>query len=386
MPAPGSILTVNVGSSSAKLAAFDGSMQLLDRHTLVLESQREPAQRLGSTVADAVESMRLALGVDRWSVVAHRMVQRGDLPGRAGRCSAESLARLRAAARRAPLHGEAALAVAEALAAAARPPAEQVVVFDSGFFDELPEVARRYALPRQLVEAFDLRRVGYHGLAHQAMWRHARAMLGERGSRRLVTLQLGSGASVAAILDGRPLDVTMGYSPLEGLVMSTRCGDLDAGVLLTLLDSGRYEYGALTELLYRQSGLLGLSGRSADLRVLLEAADCESRLAVDLFCHRARRHVGACLALLGGVDAIVFGGGVGEHLPAIRARILDGLQFAGLQVDAGANAAAVGGDADIGARGGSSSRDLARILVVAVDEAGEIARAARDFLAAGHSP
>lgn len=381
MPLAGSLVTVNLGSSSAKLAVFDDSMRLLDARSVPVQAESEAASSIGVRVAAAVEAMRVALGIERWHVAAHRMVPRGDLGGRVVRVGGDSLARLRAAAVRAPLHAAGALAAIEALAVTAAPPAEQLVVFDSGFFDELPEVARRYALPRQVADDFQLTRGGYHGLAHQAMWRRARLLLGAEGSRRLITLQLGSGASVAAILDGHPLDVTMGYSPLEGLVMGTRCGDIDPGALLTLLGSGRYDLESLTELLYRRSGLLGVSGRSADLRVLLEATDHDSRLAVELYCHRARRHLGGCLALLGGADAVVFGGGVGEHSPVVRARILQGFEFAGLQLDADANAAAVGGDARIGAGVRAASGAVGQVLVVSVDEASEVARAAQAFLA-----
>ncbi len=384
MPPPRAILTINIGSSTAKLAAFDSELRRLAGEAIRFE-RPATAQRLpGAMVAAAAEAMRAALGIERWEVVAHRIVERGALPGRVCRCTAATLARLRAVAHRAPLHAAVALAVVDALAATERPPVAQLAVFDSGFFDALPEVARRYALPRQVVEACDLWRVGYHGLAHEAMARRARELLGTAASRRLITLQLGSGASIAAILDGRPVEVTMGYSPLEGLVMNTRCGDLDPGALLTLLESGRFDLGSLRALLHEQSGLLGLSGSSADLRALLDSDDADARLAVDVYCQRARRHLGGCLAVLGGVDAVVFGGGVGEHLPQIRARILQGLEFAGLKIDARANAAARGGEAWIDAGDGAPAATAVRLVVVAVDEAAEMARAAHGFLATEH--
>jgi acetate kinase len=377
---PRPILTINLGSSTAKLAAFDAGLKRLASDSIRLEHGAVANGAVGSDVVAAAETLRESLGFDRWAVVAHRIVERAALPGRVCRCNVETLARLRAAAHRAPLHASAALAVIDALAASECPPETQLAVFDSGFFDSLPEVARRYALPRQIVEAFDLWRVGYHGLAHEAMWRRARELLGVTGSSRLVTLQLGAGASIAAIRDGRPVDVTMGYSPLEGLVMNTRCGDLDPGALLTLLESGRFDPSSLRALLHEQSGLRGLSGASSELRALLDSDDAQSRLAVDVYCHRARRHLGGCLALLGGVDAVVFGGGVGEHLPQIRARILQGLEFAGIRIDACANEAAHGGEAWIDAGDSVPASHHARLLVVAVDEATEIARASLAYL------
>lgn len=386
-----SLLVVNVGSSSVKLAAFDanGAKRVaLRRLQLEFDPARDAPASLGQRIVEGAERLGAGLGVEHWQFVAHRVVSGGTCHGPARECDAQVLDALRAAARLAPLHGPWALAAIEAMTRMPSPPQAQVAVFDSGFFDGLPETARRVALPRAVVEEFGLWRRGYHGLAHQALWRHASARLGPDATRRVVTLQLGSGASIAAIGEGVPLDVSMGFSPLEGLVMNTRCGDLDPGILLALLDGGRHDVGSLTRLLYRESGLLGLSGRSGDLRELIGSDEPDARLAVEAYCQRAKRHVGACLALLGGVDAVVVGGGVGEHQPKIRERVLGGLEFAGIQLDLDANARALGGDADIGPQPGHSrpGAGRARVLVAAVDEASEIATTALRLLAKREAP
>jgi acetate kinase len=367
------LLTVNVGSSSVKLGAFEvasGQPAMLQRAGFEFDPASGSYGDLARQARAAVAQLRTTLGIDAWQLVAHRIVHGGTLRGEVHRYDAMSRAALAAACGQAPLHNPPALAVLEALA---QPPAGaqvQLLVFDSGFFEALPAEAQRVALPQEVVSSLDLRRRGYHGLAHRALWRSARERLGSAAARRVLTLQLGAGASIAAIRDGIPVEVSMGYSPLEGLVMNTRSGDLDPAIVLRLLASGRYGVAALDALLQQQSGLLGLSGHSGDLRDLLRRDDADSQLAVAVYCHRARRHLGACLAVLGGADAIVFGGGVGEHQPAIRARLLEGFGFAGIRIDPLANERARGGDARI------SADDSTPVLVAAVDEAHEIALAA----------
>ena len=188
-------------------------------------------------------------------------------------------------------------------------------------------------------------------------------------SGRVVTFQLGSGCSVAAIAGGAPLDTSMGFTPLEGLVMATRAGDLDPGLLTYLQRQERLSAEELEDLLYRRCGLAGLAGETSVSR-LLARGDEDARLAIDVYCHRARRHLGACLAVLGGADAVVFGGGVGENVPAIRAGILAGMQWAGVRLDDQANAAP-GTDGRIGA-----SDSQVDVRVAAVDEAALMAEEA----------
>ena len=269
----------------------------------------------------------------------------------------------------APLHHPAALAWIRACRDEFGDGVEQVAVFDTAFHAGMPAAAASYALPHALAERHGLRRYGFHGIAHRALWSRWCALrpdLPEGG--RLVTLQLGAGCSACAIERGRSVDTSMGYSPLEGLMMATRCGDIDPALPIALQREAGLAPAEVERLLATQSGLLGVSGLSADMRVLLASDDARSRLAVEMFCHRARKVLGGYLAVLHGADGIVFGGGIGENAPAVREHILDGFEWAGLALDAAANAACVGREACI-------SRPDSRIQawVVPVDEAHELA-------------
>jgi acetate kinase len=220
----------------------------------------------------------------------------------------------------APLHNPHALAWIAACRAQFGRAVPQAAMFDTAFFASLPRFASTYALPAALTGHGELRRFGFHGLAHQSML----AAWGQ-GQGRLITVQLGSGCSIAAIRDSQAVDTSMGFTPLEGLVMSTRSGDVDPGLLLHLQVAGGHSAERLAEVLSHQSGLLGLSSRSSDMRALLAADDPASALAIEIYCYRVRKYIGAYLAALNGADAILFGGGVGENAPAIRERILSDL-------------------------------------------------------------
>jgi acetate kinase len=305
------ILALNTGSSSVRFAAFDGKAPLWRKRR-----DRRPGE------AVPVEELR-ALGDPE--MVVHRVVHGGTRFARPIEVDAAAEAAIEELAALAPLHQPVALEWIRG-ARQAFPRARQLAVFDTAFFTSLPEVATAVALPVEL----GMRRYGFHGLAHQAMWRQ----LGrERG--RAVTLQLGSGCSAAAILDGRPIETSMGMTPLEGLVMATRPGDLDPGIVLSLGPGA-------DELLNQRSGLLGLSGESGDVRVLLASSSPRARLALEVYTRRIRKYIGAYLALLGGADCLVFGGGVGENAPTIRAAALSGLAPLGIVLDEEKNRAAVG--------------------------------------------
>jgi acetate kinase len=248
-----------------------------------------------------------------------------------------------------------------------------VAVFDTAFHYTLPESAFRYAIPLELADKHHIRRYGAHGIAHQYMAERYASLRGRPLTQtRLITLQLGNGCSAAAVAGGRSVDTSMGLTPLEGLVMGTRSGDVDPSLPGFL---ARHEGVAIEEVedwLNKRSGLLGVSGYSQDMRELLKAesqGDARAALAIELFCYRVRKYLGMYLAVLGGTDAIIFGGGIGEHAAAVRARICDGMAWCGLLLDAERNAHAVGFDARI-------SADSATIeaYVVVVNEAALIAR------------
>jgi len=200
-----------------------------------------------------------------------------------------------------------------------------VGVFDTAYYADLPEAAYRYAIPGEWFTRLGVRRYGFHGIAHAYLCQQVR--LREANARRIISLQLGRGCSVTATRDGTPVATSMGFTPLEGLVMGTRSGDVDAGALLYVMETEGLSPEAMRRALNERSGLLGVSGGSADMRELLalEAkGDAAAALAVELFCRRARHYVGAYLAELDGAEAIVFGGGIGENCPGVRERILSG--------------------------------------------------------------
>ena len=338
------LLTVNTGSSSVRLALWEREGQgplVTARHELSAAGAEELlASFLGERggggeggAAGAVE------------VVAHRVVHGGRhlvTPCLIDRAVEETIGELGALA---PLHNRRALEWIEACRQVlGRVP--QVAVFDTAFFADLPAQAATYALPRRLAEQHGLRRFGFHGLAHRSMWSTFCRLHPERGGRgRVISLQLGSGCSAAAVVDGHPVDTSMGFSPLEGLVMATRPGDVDPGILIYLARTAGLPLDELDRLLARESGLLGLSGLSGDLRTLLakEAEEEGARLAVEVYCHRVRKYLGAYLAVLGGAEAILVGGGAGEHLGALRVRLLQGMAWCGVGFDEDANRAAMSG-------------------------------------------
>lgn len=368
------LLTVNTGSSSVRLALYasdasdgsDGSdnnmLRLLTAHHYSGDTQPE-------------NILREFLGSERVDAIAHRVVHGGTRLAAPCVIDAAVEAEIECLAALAPLHNPRALAWVRACRALPGKGLAQVAVFDTGFYAALPEVARSYALPQQLAQRLGLRRYGFHGIAHQAMWRrwrHLRPGIAEGG--RVISLQLGAGCSITAIAGGSPRDTSMGFSPLEGLVMATRSGDLDPGVLLYLLREGGMTVDELDHLLHKESGLLGMTGED-DMRHLLASSEPAAQLALSLYCYRACKYVGAYLAVLGGADAILFGGGVGENSPIVRERILAGLEWAGIILDRERNHAAVGSEACI-------SRDDSPVAVwaIAVDESQLLAEEAASLL------
>jgi acetate kinase len=276
----------------------------------------------------------------------------------------------------APLHNPKALEWIEAAQSVAGANVTQIAAFDTSFFSSLPRVAGEYALAAKYGVDQDVRRYGFHGLAHEALWRRWTQLRPDLpAGGRLITLQLGGGASIAAIDQGKPLDTSMGFSPLEGLVMGTRSGDLDPAVVPYLQKRLRKDSDDIIALLNRESGVAGLSGGDRDLGQLAADPDPQSQFTVDLYCYRARKYIGAYLTVLGGCDGIVFGGGVGEHVPAVRERILTGLGWAGIDIDATANAAARGQEARI-----DSAKLPVRVHVIPVEEEGVLVRAAMEIL------
>lgn len=345
------VLVVNAGSSSLKLRLLGPGDEL--------EAERDLAP-------DDHDALAAAAGeLPRPDAIGHRVVHGGPRFREAVAIDDAVVDALRELVDLAPLHQPAALAGIEAMGRVL-PDVPAVACFDTAFHATLPAAAATYALPREWRERFGLRRFGFHGLSHAYASRRAAAP-------RVVSCHLGAGASLAAVRDGTCVDTTMGFTPMEGLVMATRSGDVDPGVVLWLLRHG-VDADGLERGLDREGGLRGLAG-DPDMRAVLARDDDDARLAVDVYVHRLRAAIASMAAALDGLDALVFTGGVGEHAPAIRERAAAGLGFLGVALDADANAEATA-DAEIGAPGAA-----ARTLVVAAREDLEVARQVRAALA-----
>jgi acetate kinase len=284
--------------------------------------------------------------------------------------------RLRALVDLAPLHQPKSLAGLDA-ARRLLPNVPHVACFDTAFHATLPEYASTYALPREWRERWEVRRYGFHGLSHAWASRRARAMV--PGARRVVVAHLGAGASLAAVLDGRSIDTTMGFTPLDGLVMATRSGSVDPGLLLWLEEHAGLHPHQVADALENRSGLLGLSG-TADMRELLSREDHHARLALEVYLHRLASGIAAMTVGLGGLDVLVFTGGVGEGSPDIRERTCSRLRHLGVTIDEAANRAASGGRDRDGDRDVRSPGSRVGVLIVASREDLEIARGAEAAL------
>jgi acetate kinase len=327
------VLVVNAGSSSLKLRVLDESDKVTGAADL-------PAPR-GAADAGALAS---ALGsVGEADAVGHRIVHGGTSFTGPVKIDDGVLARLRALADLAPLHQPKSLAAVAAVQRAL-PGLPGVACFDTAFHATIPPAAATYALPREWRQRWTLRRYGFHGLSHSYCSRRAAELAGG-GPLRIVTCHLGAGASLAAVRDGLSVDTTMGFTPLEGLVMATRSGSVDPGLVLWLEEHAGMPPAELAATLEHRSGLLGLAG-TADMRDVLAGAaagERDARLAVDVYLHRLRAGIAAMAAALGGLDVLAFTGGVGENSPDVRSGAAAGLGFLGVHLDAGRNA---GGPAD----------------------------------------
>lgn len=391
------VLAVNCGSSTFKFSVLDvleggplGEEQRLaegivdrigGRAEIRFTSAGGMALRRSLEVTDHATA---AQQVMRWlrsiglmgpggiEAIGHRVVHGGGLFLEPVLIDDRVLAAIEGAAGLAPLHNAPALGAIRA-ARAVDEGLPMVATFDTAFHRTLPDRAAQYAIPLELAAKHGIRRYGFHGLAHRYMVeRYAYITSRPVQEVRLITMQLGNGCSIAAVEGGRSVDTSMGFTPLEGLVMGTRCGDVDPSLAGYLAHREGVSVEEVEGWLNTRSGLLGLSGRSADMRELLQAeaqGDSRAALAVEAFCYRARKYLGAYLVVLGGADAVILGGGIGENAPAVRERICAGMGWCGLELDRGRNARTVGSE-------GRISRDGSRIdvYVIPVDEAAVIAR------------
>jgi acetate kinase len=355
------VLVVNAGSSSLKLRFLDGQEQVVATRDIEAPSGRPETKQLRAFLNEAPDV----------EATGHRVVHGGAEFRQSVLVTDAVLDRLRPLADLAPLHNPPALIGLE-MVRNLLPNTPTVACFDTAFHATIPDEAAQYALPRSWRETWGIRRFGFHGLNHSYASRRAAQLIARPVEElRLVTCHLGAGASLAAVAAGRSVDTTMGFTPLEGLVMATRSGSVDPGAVLWVLRHAGISADEVERVLEHESGLLGLSGRSADMRVVVEAAgngDRDAKLALDVYVHRLSAGIAAMSASLGGLDGLVFTGGVGEGSALIRALACDKLAFLGVELDRNGNQAIGDDDAELSASGAR-----VRVLLVHAREDLEIA-------------
>jgi acetate kinase len=352
MSAP-AVLVLNAGSSSLKFALFAGEARVMAGSL----ERLDPAAA-ASALGRVVERLAEHGGLDALVAVGHRVVHGGDAFVRPVRLDPQALSALHALEPLDPDHLPAELSIVRAVQELA-PGLPQVACFDTAFHATLPRVARLLGIPRRFADR-GIRRYGFHGLSYQFQLEELGRVAGpEVAHGRVVMAHLGSGSSLAATRAGACVETTMGFTPNSGVVMGTRSGDLDAGLLVHLLRTERLTPEALDTMLSKASGLLGVSGVSADMRDLLarEATDPASADAVALYCYSVRKAIGALATTVGGLDTLVFAAGIGENAPVVRARICAGLEHLGVRLDDARNTA---GQAVISAPGGACTVRIVR--------------------------
>jgi acetate kinase len=379
------ILVLNSGSSSLKYALLlvqdreptrrvrGGKLEMAGREragSFVSSGITKPLDTVFSGHDDAARAVLDSLTHDRIDAVGFRVVHGGANLFEPVVIDQNVVAAIDDAREFAPLHNDGALRAIRACRAALDEKTPLVAVFDTGFHRTIPRFASDYAIPSILADKYAIRRYGFHGIAHQHMSERARES-GRGRSSKIVTLQLGNGCSACAVLDGVSVDTSMGFSPLEGLIMGTRSGDIDPAVLEYLARRTGTSAEQVLHTLNHESGLKGVAGTS-DMRMLQQSAesgDERAQLAIEMFCYRVRKYVGAYAAVLGGLDALVFGGGIGENAPLVREEICRPLGWLGVELDRAANAATIGAGAVI-----TKPASKICVSVVPVDEELVIAR------------
>jgi acetate kinase len=389
------ILVINCGSSSVKYQLVDtgegttlvkGSVERIGMSGAVLTLARSDGHKgkFGLEILDhtvAIEQILAYLvhpkhGVikDKSEVdaVGHRVVHGGQQFTSSVKIDEEVLAKIRQCIELAPLHNPHNI---RGINAALRnlPGVPQVAVFDTAFHSTIPRYAYLYPLPYVLYRRYEIRRYGFHGTSHYYVYNRAVAMLGKKAEElKIITAHLGNGCSITAVDQGKSVDTSMGLTPLEGLVMGTRCGDIDPSIILHIMGREELNLSEANTLLNKHSGLQGLSGISSDMRDLIDESgkgDERATLAIEVYCYRLRKYIGAYAAAMGGLDAVVFTAGVGENSPLVRARSCEGLGFLGLELDEKANQAVAGKETDI-----STKDSKVRTLVIPTNEELVIAR------------
>ena len=387
------ILVINSGSATVKFQLIEtgkiiaeerklargivdriggNSSQRFEAPGALVKEETAPVRDHEAAVRLVIEWLQSELGMRSVDAVGHRVVHGGDRFTSSARIDEDVVATLESLCELAPLHNPAALSGIRAARNILGASVPMVAAFDTSFHHTIPEHAHTYAIPYELSQKHRIRRYGFHGLAHQYdIARYAELSGTPITQVRAVTLHLGNGCSATAIRNGQSIDTSMGFTPLEGLVMGTRSGDLDPALMNYLARREAVSTVDVEDILNKRSGLLGLSALSNDMRELIAVRDNEprARLAIDVFCYRARKYLGAYLAAIGGAEAVIFSGGIGENSPLVREQICAGMEWCGLELDGAANAAMLGRDGKISA---ANSRLAA--FVIHTDEEAIIAR------------
>ena len=392
------ILALNAGSSSLKFALFYGggghalrirgkidgigkdprlSVFRADGAALVTAAEIGTAADMHENLLEPLlDRLRKSALLGELAAAGHRFVHGGTEFTSAVRLDDAVLARLATLSHLAPLHQPRSIAIVRALSGLL-PGIRQIGCFDTAFHASRPAVSRRYALPREL-EDEGIIRYGFHGISYAYLSRVLPALDPALADARVIAAHLGNGASLCAMRGGRSVETSMGFSPLEGIPMSTRCGSIDASIPLYLLRQKGMRAEDVEQMLYSRSGLLGVSGISGDIRDLLSSNDGRAREAVDLFVYRIGCEIGALTAALGGVDAIVFTGGIGEHQPVVRARVCAHAQWLGTALDEAANT--------LGKSRISKEQSPVSVWVIPTDEESVLAQETRNLAINGSPP
>lgn len=330
------LLVVNCGSSTVKLTAFEAPSlkRIVDQS---IEGTGEPA--LKRALDSLPESLQKPIAV------GHRVVHGGERFAAPVRLDTATLSYIESLSPLAPLHNPLCLQGIQTCLSRFGPDVPQVAVFDTAFYRNMPDRAKYYGIDRALAEQHQIQRYGFHGISHDFMQRlYHRSALRAHPAARLITLHLGNGCSATAIRAGVAIDTSMGFTPLEGLLMATRCGDLDPSTVSWLCERATMTPSQVIDLLNQRSGLLGVSGSSSSMKALLEqeSTSPSAQLAIEMFCYRVQKYIGAYFVALGGADALLFSGGLAEHSPVIRERIISGLSCLSITLDPEANTLTTG--------------------------------------------
>jgi len=338
-------LVINCGSSSIKVSLFgknrriDAHFQNLNSGTPHLEISGAKSKRFAKKIPfqKALEHIFNSLLLKSKPIygIGHRFVHGGKIFRCPTKIDAKSVRLLEKLLDLAPLHNKNCLLGIQTARSYFGSKIPQIAVFDTAFHATMPEHAASYALAKKYTDTYDIKRYGFHGISHNFLWDLYSKHVSK--NHKVITLHLGAGCSMTAIDKGRSIDTSMGFTPLEGLVMATRCGDIDAQVIEYLVQHENTSVSKILHTLNHESGLLGVSGVSANMKEVLQAKTPSSRLAVDLFCYRIHKYLGAYIAALQGVDAILFSGGIGENSPEIRQRIIQGLNWYGAKISSKKN-------------------------------------------------